>query len=149
MNLILFFKELLVVVGKNNCSVGYMFQNQVETCRVFLSFDSNSFVLVGFLNLLLFNLSVTLCVNSGMIVAITLARISLDPEIIDATISFPSVFLAIVFSISVMSLGFSLRSFVVLKLGRLWEVAVCATFLWFLRQFCQIEFLINAGTDKG
>lgn len=58
-NLILFFKALLVVVGKNNCSVGYVFQNQVETRRVFLSIDSNSFVLVViFFNLLLYCLSV-------------------------------------------------------------------------------------------
>lgn len=48
-NLILFIKALLVVVGKNNCSVGY----------VFLSFDSNSFVLVViFFNLLSYCLSV-------------------------------------------------------------------------------------------
>lgn len=99
-NLILFFKALLVVVGMNNCSVGYVFQNQVETRRVFLSIDLNSFVLV----VIFFNCYYIVClyVNSGMIVALTLSRISLDPEMIDATISFMSVFLTIVFSISVM-----------------------------------------------
>lgn len=58
-----------------------------------------------------------------MIVASTLSRISLDPEIIDATISFMSVFLTIVFSISVMP--------------------------FVSEALFQTEFLINAGTDKG
>lgn len=111
-----------MLLARTTAASAKCFKIKLKPVRYFFRLIRIFFVLVVIFFFICYYL-VCLCVNSGMIVASTLSRISLDPEIIDATISFMSVFLTIVFSISVMP--------------------------FVSEALFQIEFLINAGTDKG